>query len=643
MKAALLVLGSICVGLLLCETALRLFTRFNPAASAELAGPALTPDKPLDLEGAAPYIAKLSAAPGTDRRWFRENPPPLPNRSPLDPKNYARYRDYQRRGALGAQADYVWNRIFAEATNCTPASRFQNFPGSIRVFDPPSANIHPIYRFPANTTTTGGLVTNQFGFRGPPLALAKPPKTIRIAFVGASTTSNNHDFPFSYPERVTYWLNRFAAANRLDVRFEGLNAGREGINSEDMPSIVQYELLPLDPDLAVYYEGSNQFPTANQLVAPPIPARPEIDPLDPLVEHPVPELIRAHFAVGNLLDLALNGFKSISEPRKPSYRLQWPNTVDERNPDVNRSDLPLQLPIIIKNLDSIRDSLASIGGQLALCSFEWLANDGMPLSPTRHQYIYRQLNTVLWPLRYADIRRLAAFQNRVFQRYAETRKIPFLDVASSIPPDPNLFIDAIHMTDTGERVKAWIVFQQLVPLIRSEIKSGRLPHSATPDSLPPLASMKASEMSLGCSEKPFGNLARIDNGLSISRRVKGSSEAVIESGNPLKVTTPDRQWAYAAWFAIQMPPPPISRVFAFIRARVLKGQVGIGVLDQKGNTFLVERSIGPGTVMEDIYLPVRLPDRADVLIFRNAAPDGVRSEILIEDVQLLTSSLPRTK
>ena len=70
------------------------------------------------------------------------------------------------------------------------------------------------------------------------------------------------------------------------------------------------------------------------------------------------------------------------------------------------------------DLDSIRNSLESIGGHLVLCSFEWLAEDGMPLSPTRHQYIYRQLNTVLWPLRYADIRRLADFQNRVFRRYA---------------------------------------------------------------------------------------------------------------------------------------------------------------------------------------------------------------------------------
>jgi hypothetical protein len=589
-----------------------------------------------------PYIARLPAAPGTDRHWFSEDPPALPNRAPVSAQDMERYRDYERRGLFGPQADYVWNRRFVESNACAPGSTFQNYPAKIVIFDPPSGDTHPIYRFPPNATTAAGLVTNQFGLRGPPLTLAKDPKTVRIAFLGASTTVNNHNYPFSYPERVTYWLSRFAAANGFDVRFEVLNAGREGINSEDVPAIVRYELLPLDPDMAVYYEGSNQFPSANLLVSPRIPSRRDFGARDPVVEQKVPAVIRTHLAMGNLLDRALNGFSTIGEPRKPRYSLQWPATVDERNPQVDNQHLPLQLPVIVKDLDSIRSSLASIGGQLVLCSFEWLVQDGMPLSRTRHAFIYKQLNTVLWPLRYGDIRRLADFQNRVFERYARARNIPFVDVASRLPQDPNLFTDAIHMTDTGERLKAWIVFEQLVPVIRPEIESGRLPRPGGSHTVPPPPSLAMSEVPLPrCGEKPSGKLVRVD-ALSIYRRAP-SAGATIESGRPLKITTAEQRWAYAASFRINMPAGLSGRVYVVLRARVLKGQIGVGVLDLRKNFFMVERSLAPSPDMADVYLPVPFPDRADELVVRNVSPDGARSEILIEDLGLVTVSEPQSK
>ena len=638
MKAGLLVLASILAGLLLCEAGLRIFTRFRPGSMPEPNPAAITPDKPLDLEGALPYINRMPAAPGTDRRWFTENPPPLPNRKPVSAEDEARSQDYQRRGLFGPQSFYVWNRSFVEATSCSPTSWFRNYPEKILVFDPPSGNNHPIYRFPPNATTASGLVTNQFGLRGPPLTLARPPNTVRIAFLGASTTVNNHNYPFSYPEHVVFWLNRFAETNRFDVRFEVLNAGREGINSEDIPPIVRYELLPLDPDLAVYYEGSNQFPAANRLISPSIPPRSNIDPRDPIVAHIVPKLLRAHLASANLLDQALNGFGSAGEPRKPLYRIVWPKSVDERNPNPDSPTLPLQLPVIVRDLDAIRASLAPLGGKLALCSFEWFTPQGIPLSPTRHQYIYQQLNTVLWPLRYADIRRLADFQNRVLRQYAASRKIPFVDVASSLPQDPNLFVDAIHMTDTGERVKAWIVFQQLAPLIRREIESGQLPRPAGSHSVPPPPALEASEMRLQCDQKPSGTIARVEDGLSLYRRSPASSDASIEAERPLKITTPAQRYAYAASFKINMPPALRGRVFVHLRARTVKGQIGVGVLDQSRNYFLIERSVPAAAEMTDIYFPVPSPDRADSLIVRNADPAGSRSELLIDSLELVTAS-----
>ena len=639
MKTALLVLASTVLALLLCEAGLRIFIG-TPGNVVEAKPGATATEKELDVRQATPYIEKMPAEPGTDRRWFIEDPPPLPNRAAPSPERLARFKDYERRGIFGPQADYVWNRRFVESAYCSTTNVFQNYPEKIQVFDPPEDHHHPRFRFPPNTTTASGLVTNQFGLRGPPITLGKPPKTIRIAFVGASTTVNSHYYPFSYPERVVHWLNRFAEANHYDVRFEVLNSGREGLDSQDLAAILQDEVLPLDPDVAVYYEGSNQFTGANGMAFPPVPPRQQVDPHDPIAVHKLPKALRTHIALASLLDRSLNGFVSDGEPRKPLYQLLWLHGVSEQHFEVNSPYLPLGLPIIVRDLDSIKKNMQSIGGELVLCSFEWLVWDGMPISPTHYANVYNQLNTVLWPLRYADIRRLADFQNRVYRRYAENRGIPFLDVAAALPQDLNLFNDAIHMTDTGERVKAWIVFQQLVPIIRKQIESGQLPRPAGGHRVPPPPSLAISEMRLSCSEPPTGALTRINGVLSLDAIQLIPGKGSLERGHPMKLITPPERWAYVVSIPVKMPANLAGRAFVLLHGRVVNGQVGAGVLDDRNNDFQFEKNVPASSAPVDIYIPVPSPDHAEQLIIRNTAEGGVRSQMLLDDVALVVAPTP---
>jgi hypothetical protein len=632
-KDVLVVVVSTLVGLLLWEAGLRLFTGYGHHDAAQ---PASVPAKPPNVADAARYIRRLSGAGSLDQRWFAEDPPPLPNRTSPIPAITARYRDFERRGIFASDAEYVWNSYLVKRDRCNPGGLFRNFPETLLAFTPDSVSIHPGIRFPANQTLQSGLVTNQFGLRGHPISLVKPAKTIRIAFLGASTTVNFHQFAFSYPEHVEHWLNRFAEANHYDVRFEALNGGREGVNSNDIAAILREELLPLDPDLAVYYEGANQFTSANLMVRPIIPPRTAIDAHDPLVQHKLPEFVRTHFAIGDLLDRALNGFRTVGEPRKPSYRLQWPDEVDKGNPNPDSPYLPLQLPAIVKDLDAIRAGLNSIGGSLAVCSFEWLTPSGAPLSPTRHEQIYQQLNTVLWPLQYADIRRLNDFQNRVLRNYAASRKILFLDVAGEIPQDPDLFVDAIHMTEVGERVKAWIVFQQLVPTIRRLIESGQLPHHNDAAHLPRPMSMAVAEMSTHCPV-PAGPGERIDGAMSLEAIEQALDGVSIQRGRPTKITMVPLQWSSGATFPLHLPSGPHGDLFILIRARVLNGQVGVGVLDRELKGYQVEKFVDAGPEMTDIYLPVPLPETASSVLVRNTAKGAVPSQIVIEDVALVTA------
>ena len=478
-KSFLLLVVSTLVALLLCEGGLRVLARFRPKPPA-----AAAPASPDEWNRAIRHVAQLPALPDTDRRWFLEDPPPLANRTKPAPAEIARFRDYQRRGIYPAQAQYIWNRKYVESEKCRADSIFKNYPNTVIAFDPPGGSVHPPYRFPPSSTLPSGLATNQFGLRGPEIALAKPPTTIRVAFVGASTTITDHSFAFSPAERVVCWLNRYAQAHGYDARFEVLNAGREGLKSEDTAAIVRDELAALDPDLAIYYEGSNQF-AAVDITA--------FHWGSALMLHAL-NLIYTHSAI---VDLVRTSMRAGGEPWKPWHYLKWPAGVDWQAPDVDSPNLPLKLPIIVHSLDSIRETLRP-GGRLLLCSFEWLASDGLVLSPAAYPYIYGQLNRDSWPLRYAEIRRLADFQNLVYRRYAASRGIPFLDVAGVLPQDPDLFVDAVHMTETGERVKAWVIFQQLAPLVRQEIESGRLPRRGPPPKLPPPASYKTAEVSVRC-------------------------------------------------------------------------------------------------------------------------------------------------
>jgi hypothetical protein len=123
----------------------------------------------------------------------------------------------------------------------------------------------------------------------------------------------------------------------------------------------------------------------------------------------------------------------------------------------------------------------------------------MRLDTTRHLTLFRYLNETYWPVTYAHMRRLADFQNRVYQTYARQHDMLYLPMEEAFPRDPDLFGDAIHMTPRGLRLRAWIYLQQLIPIIEARIASHQWPKapSARPASsdwaaMPPTLLSRAS-------------------------------------------------------------------------------------------------------------------------------------------------------
>ena len=342
------------------------------------------------------------------------------------------------------------------------------------VFDPVAPGQYPIYRHLPHVSPPAWFVTHGCGGRGRVLTREQPSNACRIAFVGASTTVDGFALTLSHPEFVGFWLHRWAASRRLPYTFEVINAGRTGIDSSSIAALVRQEILAVDPDLVLYYEGANQFAPGKAMRLPAtLAAKPTMTFRKRTRAEDYSALV---LRLLNLVSLVRGG--DGAEPRKPSYPTIWPKDVDERNPDVTKVPLPMDMDRVLANFDVMRMSLQSAGSELALSSFIWMVYPGMVLALDRHLTLYRFLNDTYWPATYAHLRRMADFQNRLFENYARRHDLAFTDVASVFPRDPDLFGDAIHMTEDGLRLQAWIYLQQLVPIIRARLQSHRWPRPA---------------------------------------------------------------------------------------------------------------------------------------------------------------------
>ncbi len=206
------------------------------------------------------YDAYVHETEGIDRAWFLEDPSPLPHRHDPLPEHVALQKSFGGAGDWNINPLKVFNRTYAMNQYCLNGNDlFSGFAEKVNLFTPRNGGPYPPFRFLPDTSYPSGLVTNKFGWRGATIPLNKAEKTIRLAFVGASTTVSAPWFAASYPEYVCHWLDLWGKKKRLDVRFECINAGREGIDSAGIAAVALDEVLPLEPDLLLYYEGSNQF------------------------------------------------------------------------------------------------------------------------------------------------------------------------------------------------------------------------------------------------------------------------------------------------------------------------------------------------------------------------------------------------
>ncbi len=484
LKNALLVFISIALSIAVAEAAVRYLDGYDMLGTPLGAPTGSASVRPEVLD-------RIPRAAGVEREWFFGEPAPLPNRRAV-PADWAQLFRFVQEDASGgmdfrpSDAFKAWNTVFA-GDPCKHRL-LHHAPGRLFVYDPADGAGSPPYRFLPDVTIPSQLVTNQIGWRGAPIENPRGAKTVRIVFVGSSTTVDAHHLPFSWPELAGHWLNQWAKAKGLPVHFEVLNAGRESITSTDIAAVVRTEVLPLRPDLVVYYEGGNQFRPAS--IVEEVPKGAAVRPPQADAAPSWLQTVARYSALVARVQAAIGAAASSLDGQewpKPDYRVVWPAGLDEADPDLAYPRLPVNLNVIQRDLDRIRTDLAGVGSDFAVSSFVWMVKDGLVLDPIRHKYILEQLNIGNYPFRYRDLERLAKFQNRLLAKYAATHGMAFIDIAGNSPFDPDLFTDAVHTNYAGTRLRGWVAFNQLLPTVEKHLADGSWPRpwpAGAPSTLP---------------------------------------------------------------------------------------------------------------------------------------------------------------
>jgi hypothetical protein len=112
---------------------------------------------------------------------------------------------------------------------------------------------------------TGRIKINRDGFRSPEISKQKPPRTVRLAFLGGSSTfcaevSSNEA---TWPDLVTQGLRE----RYPDVRFEYLNAGVPGYGLGSMGKTIRHRVAPYRPDVIILYEAINEMNSDARVLA----------------------------------------------------------------------------------------------------------------------------------------------------------------------------------------------------------------------------------------------------------------------------------------------------------------------------------------------------------------------------------------
>ena len=304
-----------------------------------------------------------------------------------------------------------------------------------------------------------GAINGQ-GFRGPEVAMPKPEGTIRIAFLGASTTlcAEVQDTEQTWPHLVTEALKkRFPA-----VKFDYINAGAPGYTVQTTTENLRHRVAKYRPDVIFIYHATNNFSKDVRRLAIAkgyVVERPEDDSWlsrNSLLWNYFSKQVRIYLRQKRAADETQESFQFDMAELTAGFR----------------KDLS----------DLIRES-ASVAGTVAIATFA--ARLRRDLSDAEKE---AAAVTAAYYMPHISIKSMIGgyeYYNGVIRDLARKHGVALIEGEGRVPADQAHYNDSVHFTTAGSQKFARAIIDEFAAVIGEKIRSGDLPakvsFTASPD------------------------------------------------------------------------------------------------------------------------------------------------------------------
>lgn len=289
-------------------------------------------------------------------------------------------------------------------------------------------------RIPEPGSSVGQISVNSLGFRGPEIERPKPPRRVRVAFLGASTTfcAEASSFAATWPELVVAGLR----ADAPDLEFDAVNGGAGGLTARESTINLEQRIAPLDPDVVIYYEATNDLTHDTRVLA---IARGlyEAEESD---HSPIGDYWLTYYLVEKNLRQVLHARHGAEE------------LLHFDPPELSRA-FEEQLGVLVRAAQA-RVSV------VALVTFS------IRVRPEQTPEVQRAAAaSALYYMPFLDVAGLLAGYaeyNRVIRTVAQASGAILIQGEDSIPGDAEHFADTVHMRDPGLKIQAQRVLRGLL-------------------------------------------------------------------------------------------------------------------------------------------------------------------------------------
>jgi lysophospholipase L1-like esterase len=284
-------------------------------------------------------------------------------------------------------------------------------------------------RIPTANMVKGPIRINALGFRSPEVTMPKPPTTIRLAFLGGSTTycaevSSNEA---TWPHLVWQRLQRALPDTPVDY----VNGGVPGYSVINLFRNLELRVRPLQPDVIVIYEAANDLSADTY----------ELARRRGLVsdrQGESPSWLSRHSFLWFLVTKNLTILYRQGHADAGTGKLTF-----------NPRELSRGFRSRLTSLIRASQATAPV---VAVSTFAWRLRRSLPPDERRKAAV-----TSLYFMPYMSIEGLlegSEEYNRVIREVAKDTGAILIDGDDRIPPDGIHYTDSVHFTDAGSRVMA---------------------------------------------------------------------------------------------------------------------------------------------------------------------------------------------